>query len=243
MPSIRKRLSENEAYAIDKGRESKENIIVIGDLHEPFSKDGYLEHCIDVSRRYNCNRAVFIGDVLDNHYSSFHPTDPDGYGAGDELDRAINKLSRWHDAFPDADVIEGNHDLIVQRQLFANGISNKWLKSYQEVLELPTWKFHKELVINNVLYHHGTGTSGANAARKRAQEANMSVVIGHIHTEASIQWHADRRKRYFGLMVGCGVDERSYAAAYGRNYPRRMIVSCGVVADDGTLPYVVPMEM
>ncbi len=49
---------------------SKKRILVIGDLHEPFCLDSYLQHCKDVYAKYNCNRVVFIGDVIDNHYSS-----------------------------------------------------------------------------------------------------------------------------------------------------------------------------
>jgi hypothetical protein len=34
----------------------------------------------------------FIGDIIDNHYSSYHESDPDGYSAGEELDRAIDMI-------------------------------------------------------------------------------------------------------------------------------------------------------
>ncbi len=71
-------------------------VLVIGDLHEPFCLDGYLGHCIRTYENYNCNRVVFIGDVIDNHYSSYHESDPDGYGAGEELELAIDKLSEWY---------------------------------------------------------------------------------------------------------------------------------------------------
>lgn len=57
-------------------------VLVIGDLHCPFDLDGYLEHCQDIYSRHNCNRVVFIGDIIDNHYSSYHETDPDGFGGG-----------------------------------------------------------------------------------------------------------------------------------------------------------------
>jgi len=106
-------------------------ILFIGDLHEPFCLDGYLQHCIDTYKNYNCNQVVFAGDVIDNHYSSYHEPDPDGMGAGSELDYAIKRLKKWHEAFPLADVCIGNHDRIVARKAFSAGLSNRWLKDYK----------------------------------------------------------------------------------------------------------------
>ena len=82
--------------------QDQQRILVIGDLHEPFCLEGYLKHCKDVYAKHNCNKVIFIGDVIDNHYSSFHDPDPDGMGGGDELDLAIYKLSRWYKGFPNS---------------------------------------------------------------------------------------------------------------------------------------------
>ena len=71
-------------------------VLAIGDLHEPFCLDKYLRFCKNVDRKYRCNKVVFIGDVIDNHYSSYHETDPDGYSAGEELDRAIRRIGKWY---------------------------------------------------------------------------------------------------------------------------------------------------
>jgi len=69
-------------------------ILVIGDLHEPFCLDGYLDFCKETYAKYNCNKVVFIGDVIDSHYSSYHETDADGMGGADELEFAIKKLAK-----------------------------------------------------------------------------------------------------------------------------------------------------
>jgi hypothetical protein len=110
-------------------------VLVIGDLHEPFCLDGYLDFCKDTYRKYNCNQVIFIGDVIDSHYSSFHETDPDGMGGGQELELAIKRLARWVEAFPVADVTIGNHDRIISRKAFSGGIPKAWIKSFNEVLE------------------------------------------------------------------------------------------------------------
>ena len=90
-------------------RNFENRILVIGDLHEPFSLDDYLHFCKDQYYNYNCNKVIFIGDVIDNHYSSYHETDADGLGGKDELDFAIERISRWYEVFPRATVIIGNH--------------------------------------------------------------------------------------------------------------------------------------
>ena len=74
--------------------------LVIGDLHEPFCLKGYLQFCKDTYRKHNCNKVVFIGDMIDNHYSSYHETDSDGMGGKAELDLAIKRVGKWYKAFP-----------------------------------------------------------------------------------------------------------------------------------------------
>ena len=46
------------------------NVLVIGDLHEPFCLDKYLEFCVSKYEQFDCTEVVFIGDCLDNHYEA-----------------------------------------------------------------------------------------------------------------------------------------------------------------------------
>ena len=90
MKDFRPRLRGNKLKAFENITKKETRVLVIGDLHEPFSLDEYLNHCAEVYAKYNCNRVVFIGDVIDSHYSSYHESDPDGMGAGEELEFAID---------------------------------------------------------------------------------------------------------------------------------------------------------
>ena len=206
-------------------------VLIIGDIHEPFCLDGYIQHCKNVYKEFNCNKVVFIGDIIDSHYSSFHSTDPDGMSAKDELNLSIKKLRKWHKAFPKATVIIGNHDRIVARKALANGISAKWIKEYKDVLEVPTWNFKTDETIDNVLYVHGEGAT----AFTKAKTLFQSVVAGHTHTKCYIEY----MNNIFGMQVGCGVDKDSYAMAYAKNYAPPQI-ACGVVLD-GKLPILIKM--
>ncbi len=237
------RLTDKEAEIITKFRSrNNNNILVIGDLHAPFIREGYLEHCIKVYRDYACDKVIFIGDLIDNHYSSYHDSDPDGYGAGEELDRAISHIQDWYKVFPKAKVCIGNHDAIICRKAFSSGISNRWIKDYDEVLGTPGWDFVHQYEESNVIYIHGTGSSGKGAI-KRVREWQKSVVQGHIHTEAYIDWYSNKEYRLFAMQVGAGVDDRSYAMAYARNFTKKYFISCGVVLDNGNLPLIIPMDL
>lgn len=214
------------------------NILIIGDLHAPFIREGYLDFCKNIYTKYKCNEVIFIGDIIDNHYSSFHATDPDGYNAYSELILAKNQITKWYEAFPYAKVCIGNHDLIPNRKAFNSGLSTKWIKSISEVLDTPNWKYSEEFVINDVLYTHGIGRKAIN----RMQYDLTSVVQGHYHSESYINYLVGKSRKTFAMQVGCGVNDKSYAMAYGK-YFNKMHINCGVVLDNGKLPILEYMDL
>jgi hypothetical protein len=187
-----------------------------------------------VQKQFNTDHTIIIGDVIDNHYSSYHETDPDGYGAGEELRRAVDKLAKWHKAFPNAEVCIGNHDRMAARKVFTSGLSHLWLRDLNEVLRVPTWKFHISFVYDNVRYVHG---DKGKTARSKCEK--QSVVQGHRHSEGYVWLNA--ATGHFGMQVGCGVDMDSYAMAYAKEEISPAL-SCGVVLNSGTLPMIIPYK-
>ena len=220
-----------------KKSKSGKNVLVIGDLHEPFCLDGYLEHCIETYNKYKCNEVVFIGDIIDNHASSYHETDPDGHSAGQELKMAIQRIKQWYSAFPKATVIIGNHDRLIMRKAYSSGLSKMWIKDYAEVLGTPGWNFTDSIEIDNVLYIHGEGGT----ARARVRRDLQSIVQGHLHSQAYIDWCVGAKFKLFGMQVGCGIDHRSYAMAYGKEGPKPAI-ACGVILQ-GEVPINIMMNL
>lgn len=214
------------------------NVLVIGDLHEPFCLDEYLKFNEILYNKYNVTDVVFIGDIIDNHYTSFHDADPDGMGGGDELECAVKRLKRWYEAFPEATVILGNHDLRILRKLFTAGVPKRWIKEFSEVLECPNWKFVPELYIDGVLYRHGVGTKSSTKSGKDL----ISVVQGHWHSEAYVIWKVGRNCKIFGMQVGCGIDVSSYAMGYAKSFPKP-VISSGLVLENGKLPLIELMEI
>ena len=220
----RPRLYDNEIHAHENITSDEKRFLVIGDLHEPFSLDGYLEHCIETYQKWNCNHVIFIGDIIDNHFASYHETDPDGFSAGDELDYAIDRVADWYEAFPDADVLIGNHDALIQRKIYSGGLPKRWIKSYNEVLGTPNWRWHETLIINDICFEHGIGGQ----AITKAKNNMMSSVCGHIHTEAYVKWFVGKRFKIFAMQIGSGLDAKAYSAAYARAF-KKQCISCGVI--------------
>ena len=208
----------------------KENrILVIGDIHAPFELKGYIKHCKETYENYNCNRVIFIGDCVDNHYSSYHETDADGLGGLDELDLAIERIAKWYKAFPKADVTIGNHDRIIMRKAQTSNIPTKWIKEYKEVLNTPGWNFTDRVVYDNVQYVHGEGGT----AHTKCRADMMSTVQGHLHTQCYVQHFVGQNYKVFGMQVGCGIDHDSYAMGYAKR-GKKPAIACGVVINGKT---------
>ena len=219
------------------------NVLVIGDPHEPFTKEGYLEFCRKIQQEYDCGIVVHIGDAVDNHAVSYHEKDPEGMSAGDEFNLALERMKRWYYTFPNVKVCIGNHDALPFRKAFSAGLPKTWLKTYQELLQSPpTWEWDFVHQINGVIYQHGTGLSGEMAAINAARENRQSTVIGHLHTVMNTRFLASYKDLIFGVTVGCGIDHEKYAFAYGKQNTRKPVVACAVILD-GKLPINIPMPI
>ena len=239
MQNNRYRLKPNEIEVIQRMRsEQVRNVLVIGDLHEPFCLDAYLDFCLEQYNIYQCTDVIFIGDVIDNHFSSYHETSADGMGGADELELAIKRISRWYNAFPFAKVIIGNHDRIIMRKAQTSAVPSKWIKSYKEVLEVPNWEFIERYEQDNVQYIHGEGGT----ARTKCRADMMNTVQGHLHTQAYCEHYVGKRFRVFGMQVGCAIDHDSYAMAYAK-YGKKPAVGCGIVLNNGNTPINLLMPL
>lgn len=219
---MRPRLNGNILEAYRRLVKSERRILVIGDVHEPYCKKGYREFCQKTYVENNCNQVLFIGDLLDNQYASFHDSNPDLAGGKDELEYAISEIHKWSDAFPVADVIIGNHDRIIARKLFKAGVPSQWLKSYNEVLGTD-WNWTERIVYDGVQFVHGEG----GVASTKAKNDFMSTVQGHIHTKCFVEWFSGQ-KRIFAMQVGCGVDRDSLGMSYAKAFKFQQL-ACGVV--------------
>lgn len=215
-------------------------VLVVGDIHEPVTHPSYLRFVRWVQREWATDRTVFIGDVVDFHGVSFHAKNPECPGPRDEMEQAARGIAKWYKAFPEAEVMIGNHDERVYRLAASVGIPSRFIRPYAEVWETPGWDWKFETYCDDVHYLHGTGSSGIRPAKLRAEQSCMSTVIGHVHSVGGVQFGAGPKHRLFGMDVSCGIDRKAWAMAYGRDHVRKPVLGCGVVIDGH--PYFEAMK-
>ena len=212
---------------------------VVGDLHEPFTHPMYMQFCEDMFAKWRVDHVHFIGDIVDNHAISYHETDPDGLSGGEEMDFARANTVRWHDLFPGATVSIGNHDALHHRKARSEGIPRAFMRTYEDVWRTPSWDWKFHHYMDGIRFQHGTGSSGRDAAMSQALQRRVSVVQGHTHSWAGAKWHTNDDSRIFGFNVGCGIDIDTYAMEYGKDFPNRPVLGCGVI--DSGVPFFLPM--
>lgn len=216
------------------------NVLYIGDLHAPFTLEGYLDFNLDLQKKYNCGTVIFAGDIVDGHSWSYHEHDVDGMAVKEELVRSIELLQPWYKAFPEATITYGNHDLLIMRKARTAGLSRLFIRHLQDIIEAPeSWHFVEDLIRDDVYYTHGS----IGNAFKRATAMRKSVAQGHLHSESFVQWSVSEIDAIFGLQVGCGIDRHQYAFEYGKPYAKKPIIGSGVILDKGRLPIVELMRI
>ena len=133
--------------------------------------------------------------------------------------------------------------MIPARQLKKIGMEPSiFMKPIEEIYGMPKgWSVVDEVVIDDILYHHGYTACGVNGFRADSQKRMQSTVTGHAHGNAGVSYTATKRARIFGLAVGCGVDNESMAFAYGKNFAAKPMISCGIVINK--VPYLEPMDL
>jgi len=208
-------------------------VLFITDTHCPFMKNGFVDFALKMYKKHKCNKVVFGGDLLDLHRISRHMAHPDSMGAKQEYEQAMKQVKRIYKAFPRVSAIYGNHDdrYYVEAGEKAN-IPRNMLKTVNEVTKSPKgWEWSNRWTIDDVLYIHGTAYSGASAHLTAARNNLKSVVMGHLHTQAVVQYIASPDELIFAAIGGCAMDSSTYAAAYAKFRDKKPIIGCLIVLE------------
>jgi|GEM_PF-1096232 metallophosphoesterase superfamily enzyme len=222
--------------------DASSRVLVIGDTHCPGMRKGYIDFLKRIADGYSVNRVVHIGDLVDWASISYHEKMPTLSNASAEYKKAKKQVSKLVKAFPQADWLIGNHDALTSRQAHTAGLPTEILRDYGDLWDVP-WTVHPrfaKLTIDNVIYSHGdSGAAGKGAAFRQAKDNFRSTVIGHFHSQAGVNWWANPEYRVFSMSVGCGIDAAKLQFEYGRKFPSKPILGCGVVID-GRKAYFEP---
>ena len=215
-------------------------VLVISDLHIPYHHKDSFSFLKAIKKEYKPDFAVNIGDMLDFHAINMHTHDPDLYSPGQELKVAKEYVAELENIFPEVIEVDSNHSSLVYRRALKYGMSRQFLKDYGDFLGTKKWKWVDDLTLpmsngQKCFFTHGRAAD----ILKVSQTMGMSAVQGHYHTKFTIQWWANPDNLFFGMNVGCLINQKSMAFNYAKNFKTRFILGCGIIING--IPRLLPM--
>lgn len=245
-----KRFSSGEDIVIDKPAKKvteaeKDNsvILLISDMHIPYHHKDLIPFLTHLKDKYKPTRVICMGDELDKNSLSYHENDPDLPNAGQELLNSLPTIKEVHNLFPIMDIIESNHGSLVWRKAKTHGIPRHYIKSYNDVLGVDDgWQWHFDLTITlpngqPCYFHHGK----TNNVLRLSQQMGMCAVQGHYHEILGASYWSNPTGLFWGLQVGCMIDDNSYAFAYNNVNIKRPVIGTALIVNG--LPVLEPMVL
>ena len=215
-------------------------ILVISDLHIPYHHKDSFDFLRAVKKQYKPDKIINIGDLLDFHAINMHTHDPDLYSPGHELVKSKEYVKELESIFPVVTEVDSNHSSMVFRRAIKYGMSREFLKDYGDFLGTKHWDWVDDLTLTMGNKQRCFFTHGRSAdILKVSQTMGMSAVQGHYHTKFLVSWWANPDNLFFGMNVGCLINQKSMAFGYARNFKTRFILGCAVILDG--IPKLLPM--
>ena len=217
-------------------------ILVISDMHIPYHHKDSFAFLKAIKKEFKPDTVVNIGDSLDFHAISMHEHNPDLFSAGHELQQARKYVKELEGIFPEVTEVDSNHSSLVYRRALKFGMSKEFLKDYGDFLGTKKWKWIDDLTLTMSNGQRCFFTHGRSAdVLKVSQAMGMSCVQGHYHTKFVVSWWANPDNLFFGMNVGCLINQKSMAFAYAKNFKTRFIIGCGIIING--IPRLLPMVL
>jgi len=217
-------------------------ILVISDMHIPYHHKDSFAFLKAIKKEFKPDTVVNIGDSLDFHAISMHEHNPDLFSAGHELQQARKYVKELEGIFPEVTEVDSNHSSLVYRRALKFGMSKEFLRDYGDFLGTKKWKWIDDLTLTMSNGQRCFFTHGRSAdVLKTSQAMGMSCVQGHYHTKFVISWWATPDNLFFGMNVGCLINQKSMAFAYAKNFKTRFIIGCGIILNG--IPRLLPMVL
>ncbi len=218
------------------------NCIFISDTHFPYQHRDTFAFLKAIKKKYNIQIAKHVGDVCDNHSSSFHDLEYGCLSAKEEYLEARKCCQKLAEIFPKLTISIGNHCKMTPRKAKASGIPEDHLKSYNEIYGVNwNWVDHDWFKINqydNCMMVHAMSVNTLTNAKTHSH----CSVQGHHHGTCGIQYFADKQHLRWSMSTGCLIDPDSPAFNYSKgNTNNRPIIACGGLVDDS--PVIFKMQL
>jgi len=220
-----------------------ERILLFSDLHAPYHHKDALDFLAAVKDKYSPDRVFSLGDELDFHQISFHPSDPDLFGPSKELEVGRKTMRQLEEIFPKLDLMKSNHGSLVHRRVVAAGLPRQLIKQYNQIYGVGDgWKWHFDLSIRLTNKQHLYMVHMKNSnVKSLSQSIGMNAVQGHYHGQFTVQYWANPVSLNWGMQLGALLDDSSKAFAYNKKDRFRPILGCGMVID--SQPKLIPMVL
>ena len=221
---------------------ANKRILVISDLHCPYQHQDAIKFLAAIKDKYEPDTIINIGDELDFHAMSFHPSNAELYSAGDEFKAGQEVIWQLEELFPKMTLVESNHGSMAYRKARVTGIPDSFLIPYKEILDVMGWNWvpHLEMTLPNKQPCYFTHQLSSNV-RIAMQRKMMSVVQGHFHEKFEIVYQGNGERLNFGMTVSCLIDDASMAFHYNKVFINRPIIGCGMIID--SQPKLIPLVM
>lgn len=215
------------------------NTMFISDTHAPFVVSNALNFLQHVYDTYNIKNVLHIGDIVDEYALSFYDKEPEADSIVTEHSKAKSFVSQLGKMFPNMHGVLGNHDNRYQRVAAKAGLPQSFIKSFEEILDMPEgWQWEHSYILNNsTLIEHGTA-SGVKATYDRAMMTSMNVVQGHTHNYGGVLYINDGIKTRWALNVGTLADSNTYAMRYATDRKYQHTLGCGIIYNG--IPMFIP---
>jgi UDP-2,3-diacylglucosamine pyrophosphatase LpxH len=225
------------------------NFLLISDLQIPFEHHKALEFCRYLKRHFQVpdENVYNVGDELDQYWGGLWDKDPDAsMTANQEIQKSVETLKTWYDAFPRMKLCDSNHGTRWKRKAMASSIPSQLMRLYREVIQAPNdWLWQKHWTVDAkrpFRVEHGDDWGGQYPHTQAALHLGISVVMGHHHSKVGIQHIKTSSQSLWGMVTGCLINFEEFAFNYARAAKFKPITGCGVVSADGRQPIWVPME-
>jgi len=217
-------------------------ILSVPDLHVPYQHPDAWDFLRDLKKEVKPDKVICAGDEVEYAGISFHDLNPNMPSASDEHEAAKHELKNLYKIFPEMDICISNHTSRPFRRAMKYGLPSQFIRDYRDFLEAPKeYRWADSWEYDGVLYLHGEGYSGKNAHVQAAIGHQQSVVMGHIHSWAGVQYIRTAKKQIFGVNSGCLIDDKALAFKWAKHFATKVTLGASII-EDGKVAHFIPME-
>ena len=218
------------------------NTLIISDTHAPYHHRDTLAFLDALIAEYDLVEAKHTGDIVDNHFGSFHDIEQGTHSPQDEHRLACRFIKKLEERFPELTVVLGNHDILSERKATRAGIQLPHIRSFNDRYDV-NWNWVDEDYFkidqyNDCLLVHSIATS----TLANATKFSHCSIQGHHHSSYGIEYFSDKQTLRWSATAGCLIDQHSPAFNYARRaILKRAIIGCMVIVNN--TPILTPMRL